>query len=64
METVIIASKRKGKDLWEGYTEWPKASYKEELSRRRSIGRVCKVFADMNAYRADINRILEKSEGR
>lgn len=64
METVIIASKRKGKKLWEGYAEVPKATHKEELSRRRSMGRACKVFADINAYRADVSRILNKLEGR
>ena len=42
----------------------PKASHKEEIALRRNIGLVCKVFADINAYRADVNRILDKLERR
>lgn len=58
-QTVIIASKRKGHKMWEGYTQVAKPAAKAELARRRAMGRTCKVFPDINAYREDVRKRIE-----
>ena len=55
-DMVIIAHRRKGRKMWEGYAQIAKANVKTELAWRRERGLVCKMFSDINAYRADVNR--------
>lgn len=57
---VIVATKRKGKDMWEGYTEIQADEAKAYISSSRAMGRICKKFKDINDYRADVQKILDK----
>lgn len=54
--TVIIARRRKGRDMWEGYDLVSVLDKKEELMRWREMGRICKAFPSLSAYRADVDR--------
>ncbi len=60
MDTVILASKRKGRDMWEGFGEYTRDEAKAEATYRRSMGRVCKIFPDIIAYKEDVERILDR----
>lgn len=54
-KTCIIASRRKGKTMWESYSLIPVSDKSKELSWRRSLGRICKVFPTIEAYREDVS---------
>ena len=61
-KTVIIASRRRGQDYWEGYTERLESDAKELVCYYRSLGRIVKVFPGIIEYRDDCNKRLDKWE--
>ena len=58
--TVIIASKRKGRDMWEGYNMVSTSDAKSYMADMRDLGRICKKFPDIMEYRKDVDRILSR----
>lgn len=53
---LILASRRKGKKMWEGYTLVSSNDIKKEIEWRRDKCRICKVFNSFNEYRNDLNK--------
>lgn len=54
--TIIIAHRRKGRKMWEGYAEINAKDKKMEIQWRRDAGLVCKTFPDIIAYRQDVEK--------
>lgn len=56
MDTIIIAYRRKGRVIWEGYKEIPISSKNAEISDKRERGLICKTFKNLNEYRKYVTK--------